>query len=110
MAPIEEQLGVLMSGVEYGDAQLRERFESELRDLLAQDRPLRVYLGIDPTATSLTLGHTVPLRKLRQFQQFGHHTVLLIGDFTALVGDPSDKTALRPKLTTEEIKANEQTY
>ncbi len=80
MAPVEEQLKVLMSGVDYGDAQLRERFEMELTALLREDRPLRVYLGIDPTATSLTLGHTVPLRKLRQFQQFGHHTILLIGD------------------------------
>ncbi|MCA9824473.1 MAG: tyrosine--tRNA ligase [Dehalococcoidia bacterium] len=110
MAPVDEQLRVLMSGVDYGDEQLRERFSSELKGLLEQDRPLRVYLGIDPTATSLTLGHTVPLRKLRQFQEFGHHTVLLIGDMTALVGDPSDKNALRPKLTQEEIQANEATY
>jgi tyrosyl-tRNA synthetase len=110
MAPVDEQLAVLMSGVEYGDEQLRRRFEMELKDLLNQDRPLRVYLGIDPTATSLTLGHTVPLRKLRQFQEFGHHTVLLIGDMTALVGDPSDKNALRPKLTTEDIQGNEATY
>lgn len=110
MAPVDEQLRVLMSGVDYGDEQLRERFSSELKGLLEQDRPLKVYLGIDPTATSLTLGHTVPLRKLRQFQEFGHHTVLLIGDMTALVGDPSDKNALRPKLTQEEIQANEATY
>lgn len=110
MAAVDEQLTVLMSGVDYGDPGLRERFESELRARLGEDRPLRVYLGIDPTATSLTLGHTVPLRKLRQFQQFGHHAILLIGDFTALIGDPSDKNALRPKLTTEEIKANEATY
>ena len=110
MAPAAEQMTVLMSGVDYGDGQLRERFASELEALLQEDRPLRVYLGIDPTATSLTLGHTVPLRKLRQFQEFGHNTVLLIGDMTALVGDPSDKNALRPKLTSEEIKANEATY
>ncbi|MCK9520592.1 MAG: tyrosine--tRNA ligase, partial [Dehalococcoidia bacterium] len=84
--------------------------ESELRARLEEDRPLRVYLGIDPTATSLTLGHTVPLRKLRQFQQFGHHCIFLIGDYTALIGDPSDKNKLRPQLTPEEIAANEATY
>jgi tyrosyl-tRNA synthetase len=110
MAPVDEQMRVLMSGVDYGDGQLKERFGHELEGLLGEDRPLRVYLGIDPTATSLTLGHTVPLRKLRQFQQFGHHAILLIGDMTALVGDPSDKNALRPKLSTEDIKANEATY
>ena len=66
MAPVDEQIHVLMSGVEYGDEGLRRQFEGELRARLAEDRPLRVYLGIDPTATSLTLGHTVPVRKLRQ--------------------------------------------
>jgi tyrosyl-tRNA synthetase len=110
MAPVDDQLAVLMSGVEYGDALLRRQMEGELRALLEQDRPLRVYLGIDPTATSLTLGHTVPLRKLRQFQGFGHHCIFLIGDYTALIGDPSDKNKLRPMLTQEDIKANEATY
>ncbi|MEX2081193.1 MAG: tyrosine--tRNA ligase, partial [Dehalococcoidia bacterium] len=110
MAPVREQLGVLMNGVDYGDAGLRRQFGGELRTLLEQDRPLRVYLGIDPTATSLTLGHTVPLRKLRQFQQFGHHAIFLIGDYTALVGDPSDRNKLRPMLTQEEIQRNEATY
>ena len=110
MATVEEQLTVLMSGVDYGDALLRQQMERELRGLLEQDRPLRVYLGIDPTATSLTLGHTVPLRKLRQFQQFGHHAIFLIGDYTALIGDPSDKNKLRPMLTSEDIQRNEATY
>ena len=110
MPPVDEQLNVLMSGVDYGDEGLRREMERELRALLGQDRPLRVYLGIDPTATSLTLGHTVPLRKLRQFQQFGHHCIFLIGDYTALIGDPSDKNKLRPQLTQEEIHANEVTY
>ncbi|GAB4335950.1 MAG: tyrosine--tRNA ligase [Dehalococcoidia bacterium] len=110
MAPVDEQLFVLMSGVDYGDPGLYETFRDELRKLLEEDRPLRVYLGIDPTATSLTLGHTVPLRKLRQFQQFGHHAIFLIGDYTALIGDPSDKNKLRPMLTPEEIKRNERTY
>ena len=110
MAPVEEQLFTLMSGVEYGDGELRRAFGAELRALLAEDRPLRVYLGVDPTATALTLGHAVPLRKLRQFQEFGHQTVFLIGDTTALIGDPSDKNRLRPQLTREEVAANERTY
>ncbi len=110
MAPVDEQIAVLMSGVDYGDDLLRRQMESELRRLLEEDRPLRVYLGVDPTATSLTLGHTVPLRKLRQFQQFGHHAIFLIGDYTALIGDPSDKNKLRPMLGPEDIAANEATY
>ncbi|MFN0149044.1 MAG: tyrosine--tRNA ligase [Dehalococcoidia bacterium] len=110
MAPVEDQLTVLMSGVDYGDALMRRQMEAELRTLLQQDRPLRAYLGIDPTATSLTLGHTVPLRKLRQFQELGHHAIFLIGDYTALIGDPSDKNKLRPMLTQEDIKRNGQTY
>ncbi len=110
MAPVAEQLETLMSGVEYGDEGLRKQFGGELKRLLELDRPLRVYLGIDPTATSLTLGHTVPLRKLRQFQEFGHHAIFLIGDYTALIGDPSDKNKLRPMLTSEDIKRNEETY
>lgn len=110
MAPVEVQLAVLMNGVDYGDDGLRREMERELRALLEEDRPLRVYLGIDPTATSLTLGHTVPLRKLRQFQDFGHHCIFLIGDYTALIGDPSDKNKLRPMLTPEEIRRNEQSY
>lgn len=110
MAPVAEQLEVLMSGVDYGDALLRQEMQAELTQRLAEDRPLRVYLGIDPTATSLTLGHTVPLRKLRQFQQFGHKAIFLIGDYTALVGDPSDKNKLRPMLSSEDIARNEATY
>ena len=110
MAPVEEQLFALMSGVEYGDEGLRQAFEAELRELLEEDRPLRVYLGVDPTATSLTLGHAVPLRKLRQFQDFGHETVFLVGDITALIGDPSDKNKLRPQIDSETVKANEAAY
>lgn len=110
MAPVDEQLSVLMSGVDYGDPLLRRQMERELRERLEEDRPLRVYLGVDPTASSLTLGHCVPLRKLRQFQQFGHHCIFLIGDYTALVGDPSDKNKLRPMLTPEQIAANESSY
>ena len=110
MAPVDDQISILMSGADYGDDRLRKEMERELRQRLGEDRPLRVYLGIDPTATSLTLGHTVPLRKLRQFQALGHHAIFLIGDYTALIGDPSDKNKLRPMLTPEDIARNAQTY
>jgi tyrosyl-tRNA synthetase len=99
-----------MRGVVYGDEGVQRAMESELRERLAEGRPLRVYLGIDPTAPDLTLGHTVPMRKLRQFQDLGHETVLLIGGFTALVGDPSDKDSARPMLTLEQIEENARTY
>ena len=110
MPSIDEQVQLLMRGVVYGDEGVARAMESELRERLAEGRPLRVYLGIDPTAPDLTLGHTVPMRKLRQFQQLGHKAVLLIGGFTALVGDPSDKDSARPMLTLEEIEANGRTY
>ncbi len=99
-----------MRGVEYGDDQIRATMEGELRERLAEGRPLRVYCGFDPTATELTLGNAVPMRKLRQFQELGHEVTFLIGDFTGLVGDPSDKDALRPMLTPEEAEANSRTW
>jgi tyrosyl-tRNA synthetase len=74
------------------------------------DRPLRIKLGIDPTRPDLHLGHTVPLRKLRQFQDAGHHAVLIIGDFTAQIGDPTGRSEARPRLTPEEVQHNAQTY
>jgi len=72
--------------------------EDELRDRLAAGRHLRVKLGVDPTAPDIHLGHTVVLTKLRQFQDEGHQAVLIIGDFTAMVGDPSGRSATRPTL------------
>lgn len=110
MAPVEEQMRVLMRGVEYGDEQVRRTMEQELRERLQEDRPLRVYCGYDPTGADLTLGHTLTMRKLHQFQSFGHEVTFLIGSFTALIGDPSDKESLRPMLTPEEIEANARTY
>ncbi|MCL2024255.1 MAG: tyrosine--tRNA ligase [Coriobacteriia bacterium] len=77
---------------------------------LEEDRPLRIKLGVDPTAPDLHLGHAVPLRKLRQFQDLGHTVVLIIGDFTALIGDPSGRNTTRPPLSIDEIEANAQTY
>lgn len=108
--PVDEQMRVLMRGVEYGDEQIHRTMERELRERLAEGQRLRVYLGVDPTAPDLTLGHTVAMRKLRQFQELGHEAVLLIGGFTSLIGDPSDKESVRPMLTAEEIEANAQTY
>ncbi|MEA3459895.1 MAG: tyrosine--tRNA ligase, partial [Chloroflexota bacterium] len=74
MRPVEEQMAILMRGVDFGDEQIRATMEAELRERLAEDRPLRVYLGVDPSAPDLHLGHTVALRKLRQFQELGHET------------------------------------
>lgn len=84
--------------------------EAELAERLAAGRPLVVKAGFDPTAPDLHLGHTVLLNKMRQFQDFGHDVVFLIGDFTGLIGDPSGKTATRPPLSRDEIKANAETY
>jgi len=84
--------------------------EKELREKLALGRPLRVKLGVDPTTSDIHLGHTIVLRKLRQFQDLGHQAVLIIGDFTGMVGDPSGRSATRPQLTHREVLANAATY
>ncbi|MCP1728488.1 tyrosyl-tRNA synthetase [Natronospira proteinivora] len=84
--------------------------EDSLRSLLAQDRPLRVKVGFDPTAPDLHLGHTVLINKMRQFQQLGHEVIFLIGDFTGLIGDPSGKNATRPPMTPEQVRDNAETY
>jgi tyrosyl-tRNA synthetase len=101
---IEDQLHVIDSGA----ADIVPR--ASLLEKLEQDRLLRIKLGVDPTAPDLHLGHAVPLRKLRQFQDLGHTVVLIIGDFTALIGDPSGRVATRPPLTPDEIEANATTY
>jgi len=111
---IKEQVAVLMQGTEYGDEKIKESMRGELFERLLQaekeNRPLRVYCGYDPTKADLHLGHTVTMRKLRQFQDFGHEVTFLIGDYTALIGDPSDKDSTRPILTSEEIRKNAETY
>jgi tyrosyl-tRNA synthetase len=84
--------------------------EPDMARKLDRGAPLRIKLGVDPTAPDLHLGHAVPLRKLRQFQDLGHTVVLIIGDFTALIGDPSGRNSTRPPLTAEQIDANAQTY
>lgn len=84
--------------------------EKELLEKLRLGRPLRVKLGVDPTAPDIHFGHTVALEKLRQFQELGHQAVLLIGDFTATIGDPSGRSATRPPLTRDEVLSNAETY
>lgn len=112
--PIDDQVALLMRGVTFGDPQIETVMAAELRTRLAQalaeDRPLRVYLGVDPTSSDLHLGHTVPLRKLRQFQDLGHEVIFLIGSFTALIGDPSDKDSARAQQTTAQVEAHASTY
>jgi len=112
--PVEEQLVMLMRGVEFGDETTRANMENELRERLVESertgRPLRVYCGFDPTASDLHLGHTVPMRKLAQFQELGHEAVFLIGSFTALIGDPSDKSSARRQLTDEEVREHARTF
>ena len=111
---IEEQVELLMQGTEYGDEELKKAMANELRQRLIdaekEGRPLRVYCGFDPTSTDLHLGHTIPMRKLRQFQDLGHDVTFLIGSYTALVGDPSDKNKARPVLTEEQVAHNARTY
>ena len=109
---IEDQVAVLMQGTEYGDDEIKKAMQTELHDRLVQvekeKRPLRIYCGYDPPKADLHLGHTVTMRKLRQFQEFGHEVTFLIGDYTALIGDPSDKDVTRPILTEEEIRGKRQ--
>jgi len=84
--------------------------EAELRQKLEERRPLRVKFGVDPTSADLHLGHSVPLRKLRQFQDFGHLAVLVIGDFTSMIGDPTGRSSTRPMLDYEQVVKNAETY
>ena len=102
--PPEEALAQLRRGT----AQITS--ETELLERLRLNRPLRVKLGVDPTAPDIHLGHTVVLQKLRQFQDLGHHGILIIGDFTAMIGDPSGRSATRPQLTHEAVMANAESY
>ena len=110
MAPVDEQLAVLMRGTDFGDESTRLTMQRELAERLEQDRPLRVYCGYDPTDVDLHIGHTITFRKLRQFQDFGHDVTFLIGNFTGLVGDPTDKDKTRPMLSPEQLEANSQSY
>lgn len=100
----EEQFHIIQSGA----AQIVP--EEALMEKLKRNKPLNVKLGVDPTAPDIHLGHAVPLRKLRQFQDLGHEVTLIIGDGTALIGDPSGRNTTRPQLSRDQVKANAQTY
>jgi tyrosyl-tRNA synthetase len=106
--PVNEQMALLSKGV----AEIIR--EEELREKLAQSfmsgKPLRVYLGVDPTAPDIHLGHIVVLRKLRHFQEMGHTAVFLIGDFSAMIGDPTGQSETRPPLTREQVEKHSETY
>ena len=104
MRSVEEQLSEFRRGAQ------EILLEDDLKKKLARGRPLRVKAGFDPTAPDLHLGHTVLINKLRQFQDFGHEVIFLIGDFTSLIGDPSGRNATRPRLSPEEVKDNARTY
>ncbi len=111
---VDEQMDILMRGVNFGDAHTYQHMAQELRTRLqasyTSGRPLRVYCGFDPSAPDLHLGHTVPMRKLRQFQELGHEVTFLIGSFTGTIGDPSDKESARGQQTLDKALAFAQTY
>jgi tyrosyl-tRNA synthetase len=111
---IAGQVATLMQGTSYGDPGLAAAMVDELRRRLetaaAEERPLRVYCGFDPRTADLHLGHTVPLAKLRQFQDFGHDVTVVVGTFTSLVGDPSDKREGRELMRRDEVRRNGRTY
>ena len=104
MLSVDEQMHVITSGIDNIIP------EQDMRKKLSRGKPLNIKLGVDPTAPDLHLGHAVPLRKMRQFQDLGHQVVLIIGDGTAMIGDPSGRNTTRPPLTSEQVKANAATY
>jgi tyrosyl-tRNA synthetase len=108
MRDVSEQLPILKRGVE--QIVPEPEFLKKLERAVREDRPLRVKYGIDPTGIDVHLGHTVPLRKLRQFQDLGHTAVIIIGNYTALVGDPSGRDETRAKLTPQQVQSNARDY
>src|SRR5450432_2076621 len=107
-ASVDEQLTYLKKGSAeiIRESDLRAKLEKSLKT----GKPLRVKLGMDPTAPDLHLGHTVVLRKLKHFQDLGHTAIFLIGDFTGMIGDPTGRSVTRPPLTREQIEQNAETY
>lgn len=108
MLNAREQLEIIRSGTE--EILPEDEFQRKLERAVADGRPLRIKQGFDPTAPDIHLGHAVGLRKLRTFQDLGHTIVLIVGDYTGLVGDPSGRSATRPRLTPDEVEANARTY
>ena len=106
--PVEEQLAYLKKGV--AEIIREEELKAKLQQAVKTGKPLRVYLGVDPTAPDIHLGHTVVLRKLKQFQDMGHTAVFLIGDFSAMIGDPTGQSETRPPLKAEQVQKNAETY
>src|SRR2546426_11345972 len=107
-SPVEEQLAYLKKGVH--EIIREEDLRAKLDKSRKTGKPLRAKLGVDPTAPDIHLGHMVVIEKLRQFQILGHKAVFLIGDFTAMVGDPTGQSETRPPLSREQVNANAQTY
>ncbi len=108
MKPVEEQLALIQRGVD--QVVPLDELRKKLTRSVATGKPLRVKYGIDPTGIDVHLGHTVPLRKLRLFQELGHQAVLIIGNYTALVGDPSGRDQTRARLTQEQVESNARDY
>lgn len=106
--PIEEQLEIIQRGTT--EIVPVEELKEKLKKSLKENKPLKIKLGVDPTRPDLHLGHSVVLRKLRQFQDLGHHAVLIIGGFTAMIGDPTGQNTTRPPLTESEVDENAQSY
>lgn len=112
--PVDEQMQTLMRGVDFGDELTYKNMEKELRERVLESyttgRPLRVYCGYDPSSPDLTLGHTISMRKLRQFQDLGHDVTFLIGTFTGMIGDASDKESVRKQQTLEDALSKAASY
>ncbi len=106
--PVQEQFSYIYKGV--AEIIREDELKAKLAKSIATGKPLRVKLGVDPTAPDIHLGHTVVLRKLKHFQDLGHTAIFLIGDFTAMVGDPTGQSETRPPLTREQVDANAKTY
>jgi tyrosyl-tRNA synthetase len=105
---VRHALAVTKRGVD--ELLIEEEFAQKLARSAATGKPLRIKLGLDPTAPDIHIGHTVVLNKMRQLQDLGHTVIFLIGDFTSLIGDPSGRNATRPPLTREQIESNAKTY
>src|SRR5450755_3623572 len=107
-APVPEQMALLTRGVV--DLHVKAELEKRLETSRASGKPLRVKAGFDPTRPDLHVGHAVLLNKMRQFQDLGHTAIFLVGDFTAMVGDPTGANELRPRLSREDVRTAAKTY
>ena len=108
LASVNEQIEIIKHGAV--EIITEEELKNKLNKAIKEKRPLKVKAGFDPTAPDIHLGHTVLLNKMRQFQDLGHEVIFLIGDFTGMIGDPSGKSEMRPRLTKEEVEKNAETY